>query len=136
MFEKLDIIKQNIALQKQVDELTSKNNLYKDTCGEVNETLYIENIALQKQVDELKEKEKTIIYDFNKELKTLLMLLKIEQSKLTTAIEGFEEIANKTCETGCRFDDEDCTPENCIIREWKDLAQEYKKKLEEQTNEL
>lgn len=33
-----------------------------------------------------------------------------------------QEIALEKCVTGCRFNDKDCTPENCIIRHYKDLA--------------
>lgn len=45
--------------------------------------------------------------------------LEKENTKLTKAL---EEIANEICQTGCRFNDKDCTPDNCIIRYYKDIA--------------
>ena len=116
------------------------NGQYKEYIGgrdNISGQYYCKNYVncvfkLKKQAKALKEENEGLKRDY-KLLKSKFdivcdagMAIKIDNDKLEEALEiaeeAISEMVNKTCENGCRFNDKDCTPANCIIREWKDLA--------------
>lgn len=102
-----------LDLERQVSELANDRNVYKKLTEDW------QKITEELQNDSL---HNVAPINFNKTVKQLL-------SEKQVLVEGLSEIANSVCETGCRYDDNDCTPDNCIIRHFKDVAKQTLEKI-------